>query len=689
MAKWGGDTMLLLRQMKILLFAVFLGLVAGCGSSSSSNDAAEDQQPGGTVISGVVETIEGSADVANSNNGLFDFLIEGFIPKAVADIQGMVAVEGAAVELVRINRDGEEVPVDNVENVITDENGEYRLTLPAGEVITPELLVRIKLQPGSEREYLRAPVTSETVNINPGTEAAVQVLEKMVKQKQVENPEFSFSDLNAGTITAEIIKNESIVQEKVNKLGASDDISTLISAIVEDIEDGMIEAIESALTVNNTLDSGDYHMSAMGFALREEPNRGHLEMFLTSQDLLVETNPDDEPFGEVVRTSTGFKDEFVRREGNSLEATKDSDSENEMMEGSLNSTGALTFLEKADLYCDEDECEVFPQGFLKSQKAKGKNVLLDRIENRIEFYGSKVEAEERVPDRNDVRGQEVIRGIGLSLKAPQSKSLNDLDGDFGVIAQNIALWANGKMENQIVISERTMAGGTYNDTNADQVTIERNLSGDLSVNRDSVPDYGFTYSLAEKTGKLNIVIDAVDSVVGDAIVNDSLDTIVQSYFLEPEDLDNDPVELGYGIALKLPTEKPSISGKEFRLFSVSVHFNDHEYGIFGVGFDTTLVMSSDTEGVIEYEGHSEFMEIAPGSPLDADEPETWTIPVEMNVEDNGLFNFEVNDDTQFKGFFNDDASMAVLRRYYFDEGEPEYELELFILAELEEMTTEQ
>ena len=112
---------------KILLvpaIASVLTLTACGGGSSSSSDITDGDDTGSTAsVSGIVEVPAASAS-AFADQGSLASIANFFITPAAAAILGLEAVEGARVELIRIDNDGNQVG-DVIASTYTSTDGNY------------------------------------------------------------------------------------------------------------------------------------------------------------------------------------------------------------------------------------------------------------------------------------------------------------------------------------------------------------------------------------------------------------------------------------------------------------------------------------------------------------------------------------------------------------------------------------
>lgn len=128
-------------------------LVAGCGGSSSS-DSAADPQASSRDISGTATAPAGTVAYYEKQNA-FELALNFFISPLAAAITGLEPIEGAAVELIRVDNNGDQVGDVLAETRTSGLTGSYNLTLPEGVNLAGNLVVRIT---GTNSKNLRAQV---------------------------------------------------------------------------------------------------------------------------------------------------------------------------------------------------------------------------------------------------------------------------------------------------------------------------------------------------------------------------------------------------------------------------------------------------------------------------------------------------------------------------------------------------
>jgi hypothetical protein len=138
--------------------------LTGCSSSDGGGGSNGGGSSGGTV-SGTASAPYGEVAHFQTRN-LFEIAAEFFISPAAAAVFGLDPIEGADVELIRVDDEGNQVG-DVLASTTTSTTGEYRLPLPQGVNLAGNLIVRIT---GTNNQSLRAQVVEQEVDISPVSE---------------------------------------------------------------------------------------------------------------------------------------------------------------------------------------------------------------------------------------------------------------------------------------------------------------------------------------------------------------------------------------------------------------------------------------------------------------------------------------------------------------------------------------
>lgn len=236
-------------------------LIAGCGGSSGgSSDSASGSTSGtgssGTEISGTVTAPAGTVAYLE-NPGILHLAMDFLVPSAAAAITGLEPVEGAVVELIRVDNDGNPIG-DALATATTSITGDYSLTLPTGVSLAGDLVVRIT---GQNNSQLRAQVVEEEVDISPVSEF---VLQKFIQQGA------TLSTLAPG----EVVQLSGRVEEFDLTLDDSANLEGAFAALEEAVGDFLEN--EVAVVANGDGDAADiagtYQGVALSFELHDDDN---------------------------------------------------------------------------------------------------------------------------------------------------------------------------------------------------------------------------------------------------------------------------------------------------------------------------------------------------------------------------------------------------------------------------------
>lgn len=156
----------------VLLSLVLVSCGGGGGGASDSAGRPVPIESPRTTVSGVVQTPGGQVAL-NASQTLRTRLARLFMSSAYADISGLSNVpDGTAVELIRADI-GSGAPVAVIATTTT-RGGRYSFNLTQlGQSYSSTLIARLEAGTGVQ---LRAFVTSDSVNIDPSSEAAVQLV---------------------------------------------------------------------------------------------------------------------------------------------------------------------------------------------------------------------------------------------------------------------------------------------------------------------------------------------------------------------------------------------------------------------------------------------------------------------------------------------------------------------------------
>jgi uncharacterized protein YdeI (BOF family) len=253
-------TMKPMKHWMLALAASSALVLTGCGGSSGSSSSTPDDETGDGGNDGGTEvtTIEGTAKAPAGSvaqlqpQSTLQIALNFLAPPAAAAITGLQPVEGADVELVRVDNNGDQIG-DVLATAKTSITGVYTLEIPEGVSLAGNLVVRIQ---GSNAE-MRSQVVEQDVDINP--------LSEYVLQRFIENGT-ELDTLNTDTVLTLRGKAEEF------DIAATADLSSMLEKLDQEIGefvDGQVDRITSD-TADVTEIAGDWRGSALKFFLGDD-----------------------------------------------------------------------------------------------------------------------------------------------------------------------------------------------------------------------------------------------------------------------------------------------------------------------------------------------------------------------------------------------------------------------------------
>lgn len=163
-------------------------------------------------------------------------------------------MEGARVELIRIDNDGNQVG-DVIATTYTSTDGNYELDLPTGVDLSGDLIVRIT---GTNNATMSAMVVEQAIDINPAAD--------FVARKFIE------SDADLGSLElSEVVE----LRGQVEEFDLTADPSADIEAMLAILDSELGEFVESSVTKISTEEgdtssiAGNYYSSAFSYDLHD------------------------------------------------------------------------------------------------------------------------------------------------------------------------------------------------------------------------------------------------------------------------------------------------------------------------------------------------------------------------------------------------------------------------------------
>ncbi len=647
--------------------------IAGCGGSSGGGST------GGETVSG--ETISGTATapagtVASFDQpSIFEVALNFVVAPVAAAITGLEPVEGATVELIRVDDEGNQVG-DVLAETATSITGDYKLTLPQGVNLAGNLVVRIT---GQNNQQLRAQVVEKDVDISPVSEF---VLRKFIE---------TGADLDQ-LVVNDVVKLSGKVEEFDLTAGANLDemFSTLEKEVGAFVETEV--ATISAAGADVSLIAGDYANAALAFQLHDDDGGGYGTF---AHDMwLGQFKFADGGSGTVNMTYLSEDSVYGNLNGPSIpnssvyyEVSPSDGEDPETFPGSFNTKGVLSVQ-------GEFEEEIGDADYPYGWRYPATTYVFQQVADKGLFFGLTHEAAVRYGltdsydalDPNDRQGDEVFRTLEVFARKPANLTGADLSGDYGRVYFGSQLYS-GSLELRAETNTVTFSSGFSADLNA-------GLAHTIFVDGNGA-DYADQDVAAETGISLNIAADgtiAGDSgAVGFVSEDASYLDFSESYgsYVDGTSTPSDFAEFNKTMMVKLPSSVPDLSAKKYRLMMVSSALEGGSTGfiaMFASQFNTYMTMNSNTAGSVT----GNFSEISKneglGSDITASVDKVSAVEFSMEVASNGATTITVADtdgDTKFEGFFNEDASLGVFTVGYLQTDAQNYdELGLAVLVDV-------
>jgi len=661
-----------------LLSAIAAGLaLSGCGGSSSSSstdgDTTEQQ---GTEVTGTVSAPGGQVAQFEPASPL-QLAAEFFFPPAAAAIIGLDPVEGAEVQLIRVDNDGNQIG-DVLARTTTSITGDYTLTVPAGTSLAGNLIVRIT---GTNNNQLRAQVVDQEVDIDPISEF---VLQKFIDRG---------ADLES-LETDKVVKLRGQADEF--DLAAEADLATMFARLDEQLGD----FIEGQVDVISTPDgdvtqiAGDFRSSAINLGLHDSDGQGYgsFATDLYSDNFRFADNGD----GEVGVTLTSGPSAYAYLGGNDIANSmveyypELADNEVESFTATYSSNGVLTISGEFEEDIDGDFGFRFPPTTYRLQQNLGGNLFVLMAPEAVVRYrtvDTNDDGEKDAVDPNQKDGDEVMRSLEFFARLPDNATASDLSGAFGLVSLGTYLEQGSAIRIESEVSTATFDGsGSLDVVGGDLIEIAKESSGAPSS----------LQTVATDEPNLSITLDAdgtisnIDGEEAAGFVNDTFDLVVIPNFDGANTGTGDFAETQHTLMVKLPEgSAPALSDRTYRAMLMTVTFDSGgDIALNNTGFDTTVTFDSETAATIS--GHQ--ASIVKGGGLAGEvgvETSTLEDTLAVSGDGQGALTLTASDDeggvTTLDGFMNADGSLALLRTSYDPDGDGPAgfnELGLMVLVEL-------
>ncbi|MBO6849544.1 MAG: hypothetical protein JJ867_03570 [Marinobacter sp.] len=637
----------MLSLKKLSLASAIAASVALSGCSNSSSSGSDGPVAGDVAISGTASA-PGGQIAFYQEKSLLEIASGFLIPRAVAAISGLQPVQGADVELIRVDDNGEQVG-DVLATARTSVTGDYSLTLPQGVNLAGNLVVRIT---GTNNAQIRSQVVEQEVDIDPASEF---ILQKFVQSgASLENLEVT-----------DVVKIKNRVAEF--DLTASPDfqladmLAELDKVVGEDLE-GQIE-----LATNEAGDiadiAGTYRSAAIELGLYDTDNGGDgtwaSEVFAATFTFAAGADGD----AEVTLTSEEGSDSLLfgsNLAGSSLFTFTDANMEEESLPAIFTANNTLTIETPFEEEVDGDVGFRSPPATLRLQKALNTNVFVLAASETVLRYDTTMAGD---LDPNAKTGDELSQTLEVFAETPSGNNPIILDGDFGRVY----------LENDQVAGDNITITTEQNVVSFDgegNLTATAGTTQDLSLTTGGVVTFSEPPGAADEE-PLPVVIDSNGDIVTiggeevDGFINADLNFI--SFLFNEDDAMSDGsavvTEYSKTLLVRLPTSAPTVEGNSYRVFGIAAGFPnpDGEAIILrGQRFNTLLNMTSNTAGTVQ------GTQITTNRPDFTSQVARTTAAVEnsasVDVMANGQTTVTITEPdgtTELSGFFNEDASIGI------------------------------
>lgn len=653
------------RQLVLVTTIASTLVMGGCSNSSGSSSDGTSINGSASAPSGTVAHLEPTSP--------FEIVMNFLVTPVAAAITGLEPVGGATVELIRVDNEGNQIG-DVLAKTVTSITGDYELVLPQNVNLAGNLIVRIT---GSNNTQMRAQVVEQEVDITPVSEF---VLRKFIEQG---------ADLDQ-LVVIDVVKLGGKVEEFDFTAGANlEEMLATLEAQVGELVENQI-AVISADPADASAIAGDYASSDFIIDMEDtnEDNYGtivsgimHAQFQLTDAgdgivDITLISEEDAEAglYGTTLQSSGLWYDVSVEEENETFQGTFSN-------KGLLSVEGAF----EEDIYDNNDGgIRWLPVTYnLQRVKDKGLFFLLSN-EAAVEYATVDTDGDgtKDAIDPDQPTGDKASRNLQVFARKPANMTDSDLTGEFG----------------RVYLASNLNAGGSFSlATEVNTVTF--NGDGSLISNAGSgreleISGSGTAYatqSLAQENLSISVAADGDITAVGgspaDGYVGDGFDFLA---FAESEGSDASHGSFDKTLMVKLPTTGVTVSGKTYRVMSMSMFMNGagdgtSQFELFTTQFNTFITMASETEGA--FEGKiSEVEKSSLGGNMTATR-ETVSGSVSVNVANNGATTVEIDDGSGdgtavLEGYFNEDASLGVFTEYWQPaSGNPD-ELGIAVLIEV-------
>lgn len=602
-------------------------------------------------------------------------IVDSMFPRAYADITGLEPVEGATVELIRVDNTGAQVG-DVLASTTTSITGDYTLTVPAGTDLSGDLIVRISGMGGAE---MRAQVVDQEVNINPVSEF---VLQKFINEG---------ADLESLT-TASVVKLVGQVEEFDLTAGA--DMEEMLAALEAEtgnfVED-QIAVIESTPGSGEAV-AGNYRGAEFGLGLHDDDQQygvgtvsldgGFFEFALAdagSGSVSLTFNMEEDYWSNQTFFENGASATL------NFNAEINTEGASEAEPALLDAAGVLTFESEFEEDIDGDFGWRFPAHVTRLQKTLNTNLFIGTNADAGVRYQTVDTNDDQIPDAVDPNareGDEVFRSFLFVAEQAATMATSDLSGNFGRVYFETLLSSSGFANVRVEHGTLSFDGAGSLDVNA-MAIAELSRSGYAETADEPATD--LAYSIADNGRTLTIEGGDEDTVFSEGFDFFAIHKAETTDDENPEDDLVSEVIAGTTLAVKLPSSQLNISNKVYRVFFMGVSLGQSSTDLTTARFDSSLTVSNDGLAASVSVESTSISKASVSAEVVAGQGDPEILNGSINLAVNGETTIVLNDDEgaiTLNGYFNHDGSLGIFEsRYAMTEANPD-ELGLIVLVEI-------
>lgn len=657
---------------KTLLALSIAAMVTACGGDSDDPIILPNNKVSGTA------TAPGGTVSLHREQGIIEIVMDTLFESAHAEITGLQPVTGALVELIRIDDTGAQVG-DVIAETTTSITGDYTLTLPSGVSLSGDLVVRITDGGAGE---MRAQVVTRRLDVTPVSEF---VLQSFID---------SGADLDTLT-TASVVKLTGQVDDF--DLTAEANLADMIAALQEEtgaFVDSAIDTITSEPGDASTI-AGDYLLHTFQYGLHDNDSVEAQTATVATDIWTTAIALSDGGSGEVDATVSGEDSAYSNLTASgatpdySLTFFSEVFADNETFSGPLSSDGVLAIESPFEEDIDGDFGWRFPPSITRFQKAPNDDIFFAVSEDAGVRYGTVDTNGDEIKDAvdpSDRQGDEVFRGLETLVKQPIAATNGSLSGDYGRVYLGNFKAASGQVEFEVERGKLNFDGAGLLDVGAqDREMVAQTGAGVVSYSSETLPaENDLSYSVSP-----NGDIPAIGGESADGMVSDAGTLIV---FNEASATDDGNVEddlyasvsYAYTLAVKLPTQTPTMQDRVYRVLSATAGFDGAAVLNRDIRFDTEVTFTSGVAASFTGSDSEVYLTSRTGSvnvtpESFAGEAATYTIGSDGAIE------IVISDETgtrTMSGYMSEDASIGVLTDTWAATASDPTEVGLMILVEL-------